>query len=108
MSVFRSLICGTGLALAMASGSLADSRNCKLFNSSDAPIAAVQVRPSGQGRWQGNLLVQRMIGVSRSEVVQITTPPCVYDFFVTFDDGHRRIIPNVDVCHRSSLSIAGR
>jgi hypothetical protein len=99
---------GAGLALVMASNAEADTKTCTLLNSTDAPIAAVQVRASGQTVWQNNLLVQRTIGVSRSANVQLTTPPCVYDFFVTFDDGHRRIIPHVDVCHRSSLSVTGR
>ena len=106
MSAFR-VACAVSLALAVISPAHADSRRLTIFNNTEAPIAAVQVRAPGQVRWQDNLLVQRTIGVARSEVVQIATPPCLYDFFVTFDDGHRRIIQHIDVCGKASLYING-
>ena len=108
MTGFRAFVCGACFVVAIASAAQADLKKCMIFNSTVSPIAAVQVRATGQSRWQENLLSQHTIGVSRSWAVQITTPPCLYDFFVTFDDGHRRIIPHVNVCAKqASLSVTG-
>ena len=105
MKTSRVLVCCASVTLAVTSGGLADSRKCTIFNGTEAPIAAVQIRATGQARWQANLLAQHTVGVARSETVQISTPPCMYDFFITFDDGHRRIIQRVDVCRRTSLTV---
>ena len=78
-----------------------------ITNATHYAIVAVQARPAGGHAWKSDLLGKATIGVGKSMRLPLSSNgSCRYDLFVTFDDGHKVLRPNLYLCGKKPARIS--
>lgn len=105
MRVFGPILSAGVLAAPMAAGA-DDTGLPTIVNGTNYAIVSCQARPAGSGHWQTDLLVHKTLGVAKSTAVNLSRKEsCLYDLFVTFDDGHKVLRQNVNICQGIAILI---
>lgn len=101
----QSAVCAGLIAVATVTAALAEGSPA-ITNATHYAIVAVQARPSGGTVWRSDLLGKATLGVGRTMPLALDPRPhCRYDLFVTFDDGHKVLRQNIDLCGRMPVQI---
>jgi hypothetical protein len=100
------LITATAI-VAMSGASAGATRNVAVVNSTRTAMVSLQVRPSGSGAWQPNVLGSRPLGVQKQVGVGVPSgSTCYYDLSAQYEDGHRKTKSHVNLCGSSKYSLS--
>jgi hypothetical protein len=90
--------CLTVLAMGLAAGAAAQTRQVPIYNDSDFAMVQLQAKPRTARIWPYDLLGKYSLGVGRGQNVSVpVNQGCIYDFLATFDNG-RKQQKLVDLC----------
>jgi len=95
MTISRTAWLGT-VALGFTFALCVTADAAAIINASHFGIVALQVKPVGAVVWQSDILNQRTLAVGKSLDVHVVG--CKVDVLATFDDGHKYMKNNVNLC----------
>ncbi len=85
------LVCATSPATANRANMIS------LVNTTRTALVSFQLRQSGTSAWEPNALGQHALGVRKKTAINVSGG-CIFDVISSFEDGHRKLTPRVDLC----------
>jgi hypothetical protein len=91
------------LAFMLAMGAASAGGAVAIVNGSRTAMVSLQLRPSGSGGWQPNVLGTLPLGVQKATrpIAVPTGTNCNFDIVARYEDGHRNARANVNLCGTS-------